>query len=388
MLNTRFIFKSIFFVVLFGIIVADLSNEWNEFKQKYNKQYKTIDEEIERKQIFIENLNEIHSFQQNNPHATYTLAINHLSDRRIQELVSSRRNTLKSYTSSFKSSREVKNLPESLDWRDKGVITEVYHDEVGEIVTAVVSTELVESLHAIKTGELIAGSIPQVYDCCPQPIDAFDCIKNMSGICRKEDYPKALGRCQPDICKPFTSFDTIKRMAKPDENEMLEWIQESTLWAEMSVAGKGFNTYTGGIYDEPSCSDLSIDDVVQIIGYGSEEGKPYWLCKLHWGTDWGEKGYFRIARGKNMCKIADVIIQVANTEPSSTTQISTSTTTQLSTSTTTQPSTSSATQSSTSTATQSSTSTSSATQLYVIGSIHLMVIFVIVTIAQTILIYN
>ncbi|CAF1576261.1 unnamed protein product [Adineta steineri] len=391
MLNTRFIFKSIFFVVLFGIIVADLSNEWNEFKQKYNKQYKTIDEELERKQIFIENFNEIHSFQQNNPHATYTLAINHFSDRRIQELVSSRKNTLKSYTSSsFKSSREVNNLPESLDWRDKGVITEVYHGEVGVIVTAVVSTELVESLHAIKTGELIEGSIPQVYDCCRQPIDAFDCIKNMSGICRKEDYPKPLGRCQRDICKPFASFDTIKRMAKPDENEMLEWIQESTLWAEMSVAGKGFNTYTGGIYDDPSCSNHSIDDVVQIIGYGSEEGKPYWLCKLHWGTGWGEKGYFRIARGKNMCKIADVIIQVANTEPSSTTQISTSTTTQLSTSTTTQPSTSSTTQSSmsTSTTTQVSTSTSSATQLYTISSIHLMVIFVMVTVAQTILICN
>ncbi|CAF1303723.1 unnamed protein product [Adineta steineri] len=356
MLNTRFIFKSIFFVVLFGIIVAGLSNEWNEFKQKYNKQYKTIDEELERKQIFIENFNEIHSFQQNNPHATYTLAINHLSDRRIQELVSARRNKLKSYTSSFKSSREVKNLPESLDWRDKGVITEVYHGEVGVIVTSVVSTELVESLHAIKTGELIEGSIPQVYDCCAQPADAFDCIKNMSGICRKEDYPEALGRCQLDICKPFASFDTIKRMAKPDENEMLEWIQESTLWAEMSFAGKGFNTYTGGIYDEPSCSDLSIDDVVQIIGYGSEEGKPYWLCKNYWGTDWGENGYFRIARGKNMCKIADVIIQVANIEPSSTTP--------------------------------SCTSTSSATQLYTISSFHLMVIFMMVTVAQSILIYN
>ncbi|CAF1376071.1 unnamed protein product [Adineta steineri] len=131
MLNTRFIF----FFVLFDIIVGDVSIEWDKFKHKYNKQYKIIDEEIERKQIFIENHNEIHSF--------FT-----------QELVSSRRNTLKSYTSSFKSTREVKDLPESLDWRDKGVITEVYHDEVGGIVTAVVDTELVESLHAIEAGKL------------------------------------------------------------------------------------------------------------------------------------------------------------------------------------------------------------------------------------------
>ncbi|CAF1377466.1 unnamed protein product [Adineta steineri] len=72
-------------------------------------------------------------------------------------------------------------------------------------------------------------------------------------------------------------------MATPDENQMLERIQESILWAEMTVAGKGFNTYTRGIYDEPLCSDDTIDDVVQIVGYGSEEGKPYWLCKNYWG---------------------------------------------------------------------------------------------------------
>ncbi|UJR19305.1 hypothetical protein I4U23_022434, partial [Adineta vaga] len=320
MLSKRFIFKFTVIFVLFGTVVADLSVEWNEFKQKYNKQYKTIEEEIQRKQIFSENLNEIHSFQQNYPHATYTIAINHLSDRRIQELVSSRRSSIKSYASSFKTSTEVKDLPKSLDWRNRGVITEVYHDEVGEIVTAVVGTEVVESLHAIETGKLIAGSISQVYDCCRQPIDTFDCIKNMSGICRKIDYPKALGRCEPNLCKPYASFDTIKRMAKPDENQMLEWIQESTLWAEMNVHGKGFVSYSGGIYDEPSCSEGFLDDVVQIIGYGSEEGKPYWLCRNYWGTDWGEKGYFRIARGKNMCKIADAVIQIANTKKSDSNQ--------------------------------------------------------------------
>ena len=68
-----------------------------------------------------------------------------------------------------------------------------------------VSLELVESLHAIEAHELIDGSIPQVYDCCAQPADAFDCIRNMSGICRKKDYPEKLGRCEPNLCKPFAT---------------------------------------------------------------------------------------------------------------------------------------------------------------------------------------
>ncbi len=62
-----------------------------------------------------------------------------------------------------------------------------------------------ETLHAIETGNLTKGSISQKYDCCPQPIDAFECIKNMSGICRDSDYPTALGSCQPNTCKPFTT---------------------------------------------------------------------------------------------------------------------------------------------------------------------------------------
>ena len=68
--------------------------------------------------------------------------------------------------------------------------------------------ELVESFHAIQTGELIQGSIGQVFDCCAQPLDAFDCIKNISGVCRKTDYPKPLGKCELNTCKPFATVSS------------------------------------------------------------------------------------------------------------------------------------------------------------------------------------
>jgi hypothetical protein len=66
-------------------------------------------------------------------------------------------------------------------------------------------TELVETLHAIETGNLIKGSTTRVFDCCPQPIDAFECIKKLNGICRNNDYPNILGACEPDECTPFTT---------------------------------------------------------------------------------------------------------------------------------------------------------------------------------------
>ena len=51
--------------------------------------------------------------------------------------------------------------------------------------------------------------------------------------------------------------------------------------------------------------DDTIDHSVTIVGYGSEQGLDYWLVKNSWGTNWGEKGYVRIAikPGNGICGI-------------------------------------------------------------------------------------
>jgi cathepsin B len=36
---------------------------------------------------------------------------------------------------------------------------------------------------------------------------------------------------------------------------------------------------------------------IKIIGWGEENGIPYWQCVNSWSTTWGDKGYFKIIRG-------------------------------------------------------------------------------------------
>jgi cathepsin H len=44
-----------------------------------------------------------------------------------------------------------------------------------------------------------------------------------------------------------------------------------------------------------------VNHAVLAVGYGVEDGVPYWLIKNSWGADWGDHGYFKMERGKNMC---------------------------------------------------------------------------------------
>lgn len=63
-----------------------------------------------------------------------------------------------------------------------------------------------------------------------------------------------------------------------------------------------FMTYKTGVYQHKTGSQLG-GHAVKLLGWGVENGTPYWLLANSWNTEWGMGGYFKILRGKNHCGI-------------------------------------------------------------------------------------
>jgi hypothetical protein len=63
-----------------------------------------------------------------------------------------------------------------------------------------------------------------------------------------------------------------------------------------------FMNYSSGIYQHTSGKLLG-GHAIKMVGWGEENGTPYWTLANSWSESWGEQGYFRIIRGKNECGI-------------------------------------------------------------------------------------
>lgn len=64
---------------------------------------------------------------------------------------------------------------------------------------------------------------------------------------------------------------------------MMEAVYKTPVMALIDAGHASFELYDGGIYEEPECKEGELDHVLQVVGYGSEGGNDYWICKNSWG---------------------------------------------------------------------------------------------------------
>lgn len=68
-----------------------------------------------------------------------------------------------------------------------------------------------------------------------------------------------------------------------------------------------FFNYKSGVYHHVS-GGYAGGHAVKVLGWGTENGTPYWLVANSWNTTWGDNGFFKIKRGNNECGFESGIV--------------------------------------------------------------------------------
>jgi len=113
--------------------------------------------------------------------------------------------------------------------------------------------------------------------------------------------------CPTKCYNPDIDWSSDKRKGKKSytlsgEEKMKAELSENGPFEVAFQVYEDFMSYSSGIYSHQT-GGYEGGHAVKLIGYGEEGGVKYWTCANSWNTDWGEKGYFRILRGKDECGI-------------------------------------------------------------------------------------
>jgi len=151
--------------------------------------------------------------------------------------------------------------------------------------------------------------------------NAYYDIMNWGGLEKESDYPYTgyQGTCAKNnslLMSPITNYTCISTTQGPaDEDQMRAYIYQ---YGPVSIALDAtlLQFYIGGIIDpfipRLECDPWELDHALLIVGWGQEDNwigemTPYWIVKNSWSLDWGEDGYFLIARNYNLCGIANAV---------------------------------------------------------------------------------
>jgi len=207
----------------------------------------------------------------------------------------------------------VVDLPASVDWRTvkPAILTPVKNQGACGSCWAFAATQSIEANVAQNTGKLLTLSPQNVVSCTPNPQHcggtggcggataelAFEYV-SQKGIASNQDYPyrAVTGTCDETIRKTAR----IKSFVKLIENNYTDlMVAVATVGPiAVSVDASSWGGYSSGIFT--GCpgkgSFIDINHAVQLVGYGSQAGRDYWIVRNSWGAGWGEGGFIRILR--------------------------------------------------------------------------------------------
>ena len=168
-------------------------------------------------------------------------------------------------------------------------------DPVGQF-SAIAS---LEGQHALSTGNLVSLSEQQLVDCdtgsdgCNggDMRQAILYIANAGGVESEDDYPYTGqdDQCYFDNNRVAATCIGYRYYKNPTEEALKNGVATVGPFSVAIHAGDEFQSYSGGVFDDPDCEGDVLNHGVTVIGYGNQDGKDYWLVKNSWGRRMGRK---------------------------------------------------------------------------------------------------
>jgi len=292
--------------------------EFEDFVKEYKKTYDTTLEREYRRDVFNKNLAKIKAHNADTT-KTWKEGVNHMSDwtrEEFKRLLGWRGDIGHSMVvqSSEKETVDLSALPVAVDWRNASVVTPVKDQGQCGSCWSFGSAETLESQIALQTGILETLSEQNILDCTPNPQQcggtggcgggtaelAYAQMAKQGGLQTEWTYPYTSWSGQNFNCK-FTRGQSVVNVTGYDalpSNQYAPLIQAVATRGPISITveAESWQAYESGIFN--GCSWV-LDHNVQLVGYGTENGKDYYLVRNSWTPQWGEKGYIRIYRSAN-----------------------------------------------------------------------------------------